>query len=88
MPGDRKVLYTDEFHKDVAKIKDSLIRSRIKQLVQRLIDNPISGKPLKYDYAGLRSLRIPPFRIIYEFNEKEKTVPKVNYDRILLEIPV
>jgi mRNA-degrading endonuclease RelE of RelBE toxin-antitoxin system len=34
----------------------------------------MSGKPLKYDYAGLRSLRIPPFRIIYEFNEKEKTI--------------
>ena len=40
MPGDIKVLYTDEFHKDVAKIKDSLIRSRIKKLLQQLIDNP------------------------------------------------
>ena len=74
MPGDTRVLYTDEFQKDVAKIKDSLIRRRIKKLVQRLIDNPISCKPLKYDYVGLRSQRIPPFRIIYEFNEKEKTI--------------
>jgi mRNA-degrading endonuclease RelE of RelBE toxin-antitoxin system len=40
MPGDTKVLYTDEFTKDVAKIKDNLIRSRIKKLVQQLIDNP------------------------------------------------
>jgi ribosomal protein L29 len=40
MPGDTKVLYTDEFKKDVAKIKDNLIRSRIKKLVQQLIDNP------------------------------------------------
>ena len=74
MPGDTKVLYTDEFQKDVAKIKDNLIRSCVKKLLQRLVDNPMSGKPLKYDYAGLRNLRIPPFRIIYEFNEKEKTI--------------
>ncbi len=40
MPGDTKVLYTDEFQKDIAKIKDNLIRSRIKKLVQQLIDNP------------------------------------------------
>jgi mRNA interferase RelE/StbE len=74
MPGDTKVLYTDEFQKDIAKIKANLIRSRIKKLVQRLIDNPISDEPLKYDYAGLRSLRISPFRIIYEFNEKDKII--------------
>jgi len=40
MPGDTKVLYTDEFQKDVAKIKDNLIRSRIKNLLQQLIDSP------------------------------------------------
>ena len=40
MPGDTRVLYTDEFQKDIAKMKDNLIRSRIKKLVQRLIDNP------------------------------------------------
>ena len=40
MPGDTKVLYTDEFQKDVAKIKDNLIRGRIKKLLQQLIDNP------------------------------------------------
>ena len=46
MPGDVSVLYTDEFQKDVSKIRGNLVRSRIKKLVQRLIDNPISGKPL------------------------------------------
>jgi mRNA-degrading endonuclease RelE of RelBE toxin-antitoxin system len=40
MPGDTRVLFTDEFQKDVAKIKGNLIRSRIKKLVQQLIDNP------------------------------------------------
>jgi hypothetical protein len=40
MPGDTRVLFTDEFQKDVAKIKDNLIRNRIKKLVRRLIDNP------------------------------------------------
>lgn len=61
-----KVIYTDEFKGDTKKIKDRLIQTRINKLIQRLIANPHAGKPLGYDLKGLRSLRVPPFRIIYE----------------------
>jgi mRNA-degrading endonuclease RelE of RelBE toxin-antitoxin system len=54
-------------------------------VVQKIIKNPDVGKLLQYELAGLRSIRIPPFRILYECTddhlvlhafEKRKTVYK------------
>ena len=60
--------YTDEFRKAISKIRDRKVQDRILKLVKRIAANPEVGKPLAYSLAGLRSLRIPPFRIIYEQN--------------------
>ena len=64
-----KVIYTAEFKRDVRKVKDNKIRDRIKKIVQKISDNPEVGKPLRYDLLGLRSIQIPPFRILYEIRE-------------------
>jgi mRNA-degrading endonuclease RelE of RelBE toxin-antitoxin system len=61
-----KLIYTEEFKSDLRKIKDKKIQTRIKKLIQKIIDNPKVGKPLKYELFPLRSVRIPPFRILYE----------------------
>lgn len=63
-----KLIYTEEFKGDLRKIKDKKIQIRIKKLIQKIIDNPEIGKPLKYELFSLRSVRIPPFRILYELN--------------------
>ena len=64
-----KVIYTEEFKTDVRKVKDKKIQGRIKKMVKKIRANPEVGKPLRYDLFGLRSIQIPPFRIIYEFRE-------------------
>ena len=64
-----KVIYTEEFKRDVRKVKDKTIQGRIKKTVQKIKDNPEVGKPLRYDLFGFRSIKIPPFRILYEFRE-------------------
>ena len=62
-----KVIYTEEFKRDARKVKDKKIQGRIKKMVKKIRDNPEVGKPLRYDLFGLRSIQIPPFRILYEF---------------------
>lgn len=37
-------------------------------MVDKLIADPHCGRPLRYDLQGKRSLRLPPFRIIYEID--------------------
>jgi mRNA-degrading endonuclease RelE of RelBE toxin-antitoxin system len=62
-----KVIYTEEFKRDARKVKDKKIQDRIKKTIQKIKDNPEVGKPLRYDLFGLRIIKIPPFRILYEF---------------------
>jgi addiction module RelE/StbE family toxin len=64
-----KVIYTEEFKRDVRKVKDKKIQDRIKKMVKKIKEDPEVGKPLRYDLLGLRSIKIPPFRILYEIRE-------------------
>jgi len=50
-------------------VKDKKIQDRIKKMVKKIRGNPEVGKPLRYYLLGLRSIQIPPFRILYEFRE-------------------
>lgn len=61
-----KLIYTDEFKGDLKKIRDKKIQIRIKKIIQKIIDNPEIGKNLRYELFSLRSIRIPPFRALYE----------------------
>ncbi len=48
-------------------MRDRKTQERIKKLIKRIIDDPEIGKPLRYELKGFRSLRIAPFRMIYEY---------------------
>ncbi len=41
------------------------LKKKLKASLQALLSNPHSGKALKEELAGLRSLRVSRFRIIY-----------------------
>jgi mRNA-degrading endonuclease RelE of RelBE toxin-antitoxin system len=61
-----KLIYTEEFKGDLRKIRDRKIQTRIKKIIQKIIDNPEIGKTMRYELFPLRSIRIPPFRVLYE----------------------
>ena len=67
---------TKEFEKsfrDLTK-KDKQLRERIIKSIEKLKDNPHSGKPLSYDLTGLRSLRVGKYRVIYKIDEENKVI--------------
>ena len=67
---------TKEFEKsfrDITK-KDKQLRERIIKSIEKLKDNPYSGKPLSYDLTGLRSLRVGKYRVIYKIDEENKVI--------------
>ena len=66
--NDMHITYTHEFRRGIKKIRDKAIQTKVKKIVERIIDNPEIGKPLRYELAGLRSMRVPPFRILYELS--------------------
>lgn len=60
-----KVIPTDKFERDVKKLRDRNTKERIDAEVKLIIANPGVGKPLRYGLKGERSVRIPPYRLIY-----------------------
>jgi mRNA-degrading endonuclease RelE of RelBE toxin-antitoxin system len=63
------VEYSREFARAVASVRDRTIQDRVKKTVEKLIADPNCGKPLRYELHGKRSVRVPPFRIIYELRD-------------------
>ena len=68
-----EIIFSDDFKKDFSKIKDQALRLRIIKQIKKISQNPASGKPLRFDLKGHRTLRIPPFRIIYRL-EKDRVI--------------
>jgi mRNA-degrading endonuclease RelE of RelBE toxin-antitoxin system len=60
-----EAVFTDAFEHSVRKIKDASVKERIKNQIKEILERPEIGKPLRFQRKGERSVRIPPFRIIY-----------------------
>ena len=63
------ILFSDEFREEFRKIKDKTTRLRIIKQIKKLEKQPEAGKPLKHELKNHRSLRIPPFRLIYRIED-------------------
>lgn len=57
---------------DVARVLRTLhpeIKTRIKEALRHLQEDPFAGKPLRAELEGLRSYRVARFRIVYRVAE-------------------
>jgi mRNA-degrading endonuclease RelE of RelBE toxin-antitoxin system len=68
---------TKKFEKTFDKLDNSLKLKVIKQ-IEKIIVNPLIGKPMKYDRKDTRELYVKPFRISYNYFEDELTILFLN----------
>jgi len=68
-----QIIFSEGFKRHFKKIKDRSTRIRVINHLKKLEQVPESGKPLQYNLKGHRSIRIPPFRIIYRI-EQDKII--------------
>jgi len=73
------VEFEPQFKKQVQKIKDSLLKQRLKKQIIKIKENPEVGKPMRHARRGTREVYLPPFRLSYLYLETRNLV-------ILLEI--
>lgn len=57
------------FIKATKKIKDNLMKEKIKKQIIKIMSDLKIGKPLQHNLKGERSVRVKPFRLIYSFDE-------------------
>ena len=64
-----QIIFSKEFRKEFKKISDKPTRLKIIKNLKKLHLRPESGKPLKHNLKNHRSIKIPPFRIIYRLEQ-------------------
>ncbi len=68
------VEYKDEFLKAISKIKSADFKDKVKKQVEKIIENPEIGKPMRYSRKGTRELYVSHFRLAYAFVQTENKV--------------
>ena len=68
-----RLLYSETSRKQIKSLHPD-IKSSVKAHIQKLRDNPHSGKPLEKELSGYHSLRTKRFRIIYKINHNKQIV--------------
>jgi len=68
------IAYDPSFEKKVRKIKDQLLKSKVKKQILKIIDSPEIGKPMRYGRKGTREVYIPPFRLSYLYIKNENKI--------------
>ena len=67
-----KVLFHRGIEKDLKKLPKN-IKERFLRSVRLIEESPLSGIPLKGEFAGSRKIRLGDYRIVYQFSPKKKT---------------
>ena len=68
-----EIIFSEEFKDEFNKIKDKSVRIKVIKHIKKLAELPESGKPLSYELKGHRTVRVPPFRIVYRL-EKDRII--------------
>ncbi|MDP1695823.1 MAG: type II toxin-antitoxin system RelE/ParE family toxin [archaeon] len=64
----KEVIRTEAFIGRLKKLDKSYL-DRIEKLVIKIINNPVVGKPMRFDRRGTREVYAPPFRLVYIYDK-------------------
>ncbi len=68
------VAYEARFVKRIKKIKDEKLKERVKKQIEKIIEKPEVGKPMRFSRRGNREVYIPLFRLSYGYIKKEDKI--------------
>lgn len=62
------------FLKKISKLKNNSFKNQIKKLINKIIDNPEIGKPMKYERKGTREVYVSSFRLAYSYSPNKNKI--------------
>ena len=68
------IIFDNHFKKQFSKIKDKLLKEKIKVQLSKIFQNPEVGKPMKNTRKGTRELYISPMRLSYKYYPDKDTI--------------
>jgi addiction module RelE/StbE family toxin len=63
-----EVVYTEDFKRSIQKL-DNSIRGKVIKQITKIIEDPETGKPMRFDKKGTRELYVSPFRLSYSYDK-------------------
>ncbi len=66
--------YNSKFKEFIEKIKDGLLKERIKKQIIKIIENPEIGKPMRYVRKDTREVYISPFGLSYAYVKENNKI--------------
>lgn len=85
MKGKFELLFTKEFLRKLKRLEKQN-QIRVLRGIRALEEKPFIGKPLTGRLAGLFSLRVGGYRIIYELAENKVVVRTVDHRRTVYKV--
>ncbi len=74
-----EIRFDNKFKIIFSKIRDEVLRIKIKKQIRKIANNPGIGKPMRYHRKSSRELYLNPYRLSYLYNPKENTVFILDY---------
>ena len=68
-----KLLYSETSRKQIRKLHPQ-IKPVVKSKIEKLQENPFSGKWLEKELSGYLSMRAKRFRVIYKIKDNDQTI--------------
>ncbi len=68
------VSFDSRFKRAIHKIKNRILKEKIKKQIKKIIASPEIGKPMRYTRKRTREVRIPPFRLSYAYIKNEDKI--------------
>ena len=65
------VTYEPLFEKKIRKIRDSFLKAKVKKQMEKIVNNPETGKPMMYSRKGTREVYVDPFRLSYFYSDAD-----------------
>lgn len=66
--------YKKDFLKIISKTKNQADKEKIKKLIEKILENPEIGKPMRYGRKGTREVYVAPYRLAYSYNRSENKI--------------
>lgn len=68
-----QLLYSETSRRQIRKLHPQ-IKSVVKSKIEKLLENPFSGKWLEKELSGYLSMRAKKFRVIYKIRDNDQIV--------------
>ena len=69
-----EIRFDKKFVSLFSKLKEELLKTKIKKQINKIVINPEIGKPMKYSKKGTRELYIKPYRLSYFYDSKNHII--------------